>query len=192
MKKKVTKKKEKLDEIKYMKMPSKSKKNGTAGKSKAVTFTQEEVAKEIRIAEDKLRTKYSKLIKELEDEIKRLSPKKKLKNETKMERRIADLEESEKAVTNREHKIAVKEQLLAYGLDKALADYLKDDVDIEELAALVDRIVKSRMKKGGYVPSNHSSDDKVTPEEFKKWSYSRKEKFAQEHPGMYRRLMGKK
>lgn len=159
---------------------------------KPVTFTEDEVNKKIQSAEDKLHTKYSKEIKDLQDQIKKLSPVEKTQAEIDVENRLAALEASEKAVAERERKIAVQEKLSANGLDKALADYIKDDADVDKLATLVDGIVKSRMKANGYVPSDHSSDDKVTPEEFKKWSYSKKEKFVQEHPESYKRLMGKK
>ena len=183
MEENIIKNDEKLDE---------SKADGKDEKDKSVTFTEDEVAKKIQSAEDKLRTKYVKEIKDLEEQVKKLSPVEKTQAEIDVENRLAALEASEKAVAERERKIAVQEKLSGSGLDKALADYLKDDVDVDKLSALVEGIVKSRMKENGYVPSNHSSDDKVTPEEFKKWSYSKKEKFAQEHPESYKRLMGKK
>ncbi len=157
------------------------------------TFTMSKVDydKAIQSAEDKVRGKYSKQIKDLEERIKELSPVEKTQAEIDVENRLAALEASEKAVAERERKIAVQEKLSANGLDKTLADYIKDDADVDKLSTLVEDIVKSRMKANGYVPSDHSSDDKVTPEEFKKWSYSKKEKFAQEHPESYKRLMGK-
>lgn len=198
MEENIIKNDEKLDAIKDnftppgVKKKTESKADGKDEKDKSVTFTEDEVAKKIQSAEDKLRTKYVKEIKDLEEQVKKLSPVEKTQAEIDVENRLAALEASEKAVAERERKIAVQEKLSGSGLDKALADYLKDDVDVDKLSALVEGIVKSRMKENGYVPSNHSSDDKVTPEEFKKWSYSKKEKFAQEHPESYKRLMGKK
>lgn len=157
-----------------------------------VTMSKVDYDKAIQSAEDKVRGKLSKDIRDLQEKIKELSPVQKTQAEIDVENRLAALEASEKAVAERERKIAVQEKLSSSGLDKALADYLKDDVDVDKLSALVDGIVKSRMKDNGYVPSNHSSDDKVTPEEFGKWSYSKKEKYAQEHPESYKRLMSKK
>lgn len=189
---------EKLDAIKDnftppgTKKKTESKADGKDEKDKSVTFTEDEVAKKVQSAEDKLRTKYSKEIKDLQDQIKKLSPVEKTQAEIDVENRLAALEASEKAVAERERKIAVQEKLSANGLDKTLADYIKDDADVDKLSTLVEDIVKSRMKANGYVPSDHSSIDKVTPEEFKKWSYSKKEKFAQEHPESYKRLIGKK
>lgn len=157
-----------------------------------VTMSKVDYDKAIQSAEDKVIEKMSKEIRDLQAKIKELSPVEKTQAEIDVENRLAALEASEKAVAERERKIAIQEKLSDSGLNKALADYIKDDADIDKLSALVDGIVKSRMKANGYVPSDHSSDDKVTPEEFKKWSYSKKEKFAQEHPESYKRLMGKK
>lgn len=157
-----------------------------------VTMSKADYNKAIQSAEDKVRGKAAKEIRDLQAKIKELSPVEKTQAEIDVENRLAALEASEKAVAERERKIAVQEKLSANGLDKTLADYIKDDADVDKLSLLVDGIVKSRMKANGYVPSDHSSDDKITPEEFKKWSYSKKEKFAQEHPESYKRLMGKK
>ena len=148
-----------------------------------VTMSKVDYDKAIQSAEDKVRGKMAKEIRDLQAKIKELSP---------VENRLAALEASEKAVAERERKIAVQEKLSANGLDKTLADYIKDDADVDKLSTLVEDIVKSRMKANGYVPSDHSSDDKVTPEEFAKWSYSKKAEFAQKHPESYARLRSKK
>lgn len=157
-----------------------------------VTMSKEDYNKAIQSAEDKVRGKMSKEIRDLQAKIKELTPIEKTQAEIDVENRLAALEASEKTVAERERKIALQEKLSANGIDKSLADYIKDGADVDKLSALVNSMVKSGMKANGYVPSDHSSDDKVTPEEFKKWSYSKKEKFAQEHPESYKRLMGKK
>lgn len=160
--------------------------------TESVTMSKVDYDKAIQSAEDRVRGKYSKQIKDLEAKVKELSPVEKTQAEIDVENRLAALEASEKAVAERERKIAVQEKLSANGLDKTLADYIKDDVDVDKLSSLVDDIVKSRMKSNGYVPSDHSSDDNVTPEEFAKWTYSQKAEFAQKHPEAYARLRGKK
>ncbi len=157
-----------------------------------VTMSKEVYNKAIQSAEDKVRGKMAKEIRDLQAKIKELTPIEKTQAEIDVENRLAALEASEKAVAERERKIALQEKLSANGIDKSLADYIKDGADVDKLSALVNSMVKSGMKANGYVPSDHSSDDKVTPEEFKKWSYSKKEKFAQEHPESYKRLIGKK
>ena len=160
--------------------------------TEAVTMSKADYDKAIQSAEDKVRGKLSKQIRDLEAKVKELSPVEKTQAEIDVENRLAALEASEKAVAERERKIAVQEKLSANGLDKTLADYIKDDADVDALSSLVEDIVKSRMKASGYVPNDHSSDDKVTPEEFSKWTYSQKAEFAQKQPESYKRLRGKK
>lgn len=157
-----------------------------------VTMSKVDYDKAIQSAEDKVRGKMAKEIRDLQAKIKELSPVEKTQAEIDVENRLAALEASEKAVAEKERKIAVQEKLSENGLDKTLAEYIKDDADVDKLSALVDGIVKSRMKANGYVPSDHGSDDKVTPEEFAKWSYSKKAEFAQKHPESYARLRSKK
>ena len=189
---------ENLDSVKDTKTQSEgrkkteSEKGKTDDKNTPVTYTDDEVAKKIKNAEDELHKKYSKQIEDLEAQIKKLSPVEKSEAEIALEKRIAALEASEKDIADRERKIAVQEKLSANGLDKGLADYLKDDADIDALSSLVDGIIKGRMKENGYKPVDHSSDDKVTPEEFAKWPYSKKAEFAERHPEAYKRLRGKK
>jgi len=161
-------------------------------KETPVTYTEDELAKKIKSAEDELHKKYSKKIEDLEAQIKKLSPVEKSEAEIALEKRIAALEASEKDIADRERKIAVQEKLSANGLDKGLADYLKDDADIDALSSLVDGILKARMKENGYKPVDHSSDDKITPEEFSKWPYSKKAEFAERHPEAYKRLRARK
>lgn len=174
------------------KKKTESEKGKAADNNTPVTYTEDELAKKIKSAEDELHKKYSKQIEDLEAQIKKLSPVEKSEAEIALEKRIAALEKSEKDIADRERKIAVQEKLSANGLDKGLADYLKDNVDVDKLSSLVDGIVKTRMKENGYKPVDHSSDDAVTPEEFNKWPYSKKAEYAERHPESYKRLRGKK
>lgn len=157
-----------------------------------VTMSKADYDKAIQSAEDKVRGKLSKQIRDLEAKVKELSPVEKSQAEIDLENRIAALEASEKAVADRERKIATQEKLSASGLDKTLVDYIKDDADIDALSNIVDEIVKSRMKSSGYVPTDHDSEGKVTQEEFSKMSYSQKVEYSQKHPESFKRFMGKK
>lgn len=157
-----------------------------------VTMSKADYDRAIQSAEDKVRGKLSKQIRDLEAKVKELSPVEKSQAEIDLENRIAALEASEKAVADRERKIATQEKLSASGLDKTLVDYIKDDADIDALSNIVDEIVKSRMKSSGYVPTDHDSEGKVTQEEFSKMSYSQKVEYSQKHPESFKRFMGKK
>ena len=155
-------------------------------------MSKTEYDKAIQSAEDKVRGKMSKTIKELEKKVSELSPVEKTPEQIDLENRLAALEAKEKAVADRERKALIQEQLVNGGLDKGLADYLKDDVDVDALSSLVNEIVKSRLKSNGYVPQDHSSDDKVTPEDFKKMTYTQRVALQTNKPDLFRRLSGKK
>lgn len=160
--------------------------------TESITMSKTEYDKAIQSAEDKVRGKMSKTIKELEKKVSELSPVEKTPDQIDLEKRLAALEAKEKEVADRERKALVQEQLVNGGLDKGLADYLKDDVDIDALSSLVNEIVKSRLKSNGYVPQDHSSDDKVTPEDFKNMTYTQRVALQTNKPDLFRRLSGKK
>lgn len=157
-----------------------------------VTMSKADYEEKIKDAEEKVRNELSNQIKELEEKIKELTPAEKTQAETELENRIAALEASENEIKIQKNKLDMQEKLAAKGLDKELSDYIKDDADVDKLTSLVDGIVKSRMKSNGYVPNDHSSDDKVTIEEFNKWPYSKKAEFAEKYPESYKRLRGRK
>ena len=157
-----------------------------------VTMSKADYDKAIQSAEGKVRGELSKEINTLKEKIKELSPGEKSQAEIDLENRIAALEESERQVQEQKRKLEIQELLSGKNLDKSLVDFLKDDVDVEALSNIIDEIVKSRMKSNSYVPGDHTSDDKVTPEEFKKMSYSEKLELSEKSPELFKRLMAKK
>ena len=158
----------------------------------SVTMSKADFDKAIQSAEDKLRGKYSKEIKELKDKIQELTPVQKSHAEIDLENRIAALEESERNIAAQKRRLDVQENLSNKGVDKALVDYLKDDADVDALVNIIDGIVKSRMKSNGYVPTEHSSDEKVTPEEFNKMTYSQKLELSERSPELFKRLSSRR
>ena len=85
--------------------------NIDVNKDESVTMTKEEYNKAIQSAEDKVRGKLSKQIKELERQVNELKPVEKSQEEIDLEKRIAALKESEKQVAMREQKVAKMEML---------------------------------------------------------------------------------
>ena len=158
----------------------------------SVTMSKADFDKAIQSAEDKLRGKYSKEIKELKDKIQELTPVQKSQAEIDLENSIAALEESERNIAAQKRRLDVQENLSNKGVDKALVDYLKDDADVDALVNIIDGIVKSRMKSNGYVPTEHSSDEKVTLEEFKKMTYSQKLELSERSPELFKRLSSRR
>ena len=153
-----------------------------------VTMSKADYDKAIQSAEDKVRGKYSKEIKELRDKVKELSPAEKSQAEIDLENRIAALEESERNVAAQKKRLEFQENLTNKGLDKSLMEFLKEDADVDGLVNTINDIVKSRMKSNGYVPTNHSSDDSVSQEEFDKMSYDKRVEIYQKNPTLYEKL----
>ena len=157
-----------------------------------VTMSKADYDKAIQSAEDRVRGKYSKEINDLKVKVQELSPVEKSQAEIELENRIAALEESERNIAAQKRKLDFQENLSNKGLDKSLVDFLKDDTDVDALVSVIDKIVKSRMKLNGYVPTEHSSDDNVTPEEYKKMSYSQKLALSEKSPELFKRLSGRR
>lgn len=164
----------------------------TENNADTVTMSKADYNKAIQSAEDRVRGKYSKEINDLKAKVQELSPVEKSQAEIELENRIAALEESERNIAEQRRKLDFQENLSNKGLDKSLVDFLKDDTDVDALVSVIDEIVKSRMKSNGYVPTEHSSDDKVTPEEYKKMSYSEKVALSEKSPELFKRLSGRK
>lgn len=157
-----------------------------------VTMSKLDFDKAVQSAEDKVRGKMSKTIKELEERVTSLTPIEKTNEEIEFESRIEALKASEKEVQSQKRKLDVQEQLSGKGIDRSLIEYIKDDTDIEALSGIIDNIVKSRIKSTGYVPGDHGSDVKMTLEDYNKMGYFEKERFLKEHPEAYKRLTGRK
>ena len=153
----------------------------TEQQTDTITLTQEDLNKRIQSAEDKLRTKYSAKIKALEKQIEEAKPVEKSEQEKDYEERLAKLEAREKAV-------ALNDSLTAKGIDKSIAQYLRDDVNVDELSSFLDSFVTSRNKQNSFVPTGHKSGETMTKEEFKRLSMDAKERLFAESPELYRSL----
>jgi len=154
----------------------------TEQQPETVTLTQEELNKRIQSAEDKLRTKYSKQIKDLEKQIADSKPVEKSEAEKDYEERLAKLEAREKAV-------ALNDALTAKGIDKSIAQFLKSDVDVDALSSYIDTLVTTRNKQNSYVPTGHKSGETMTKDEFRRLGMDAKERLFAENPELYRSLV---
>ena len=184
---------EKLDAIKDNFTPpgAKSKTDSKVdGKDdKPVTYTEDEVSKKIQSAEDKLRTSYSKQIKDLQEQIKKLSPVEKSESEIAIENRLAELEKAQAEVNAQKAFLSLQDTLQGKGIDKSLATYLKADVDVDAFVAAFNNAMKEVTKTTGYVPDSHNAGDKITAEEFRNWSYDQKAELYTKNPTLYQKLV---
>ncbi len=160
----------------------------TGSENENITLTADELAKRIQSETDKVRTKYSKEIKELKAKIEELTPEQKSQTEIDLENRLKALEEKER-------KIAINESLTAQGLSTEFSSYLKDDTNIDTFSkffkGIIDNEVSKRVKNDNYKPGDHKSGDSITKEEFAKMGYGERVKLFNENPDLYKYLSGK-
>ena len=148
-----------------------------------ITMSKDDYAKAIQSAEDKLRTNYSKQIKELQEQISKLTPKEKSQSEIDFENRLKALEQKEK-------KMQLYETLQSKNIDKSLADYLKDDVDIDKFSTVFENLVNSKITSTGYKPTGHPNNETISKDKWQKMNYSEKQEFYNSNPELAKKLMG--
>ena len=150
-----------------------------------VTMSKADYEKSIQSAEDRLRTKYSKQIKDLEDKVATLTPIEKSENELALEKRLAEVESKEK-------RLNLIDTLVSKNLDKGMADYLKDDADIDSFEKVISSMVNNRLVATGYKPTNHQNNESISKDAWKKMSYSEKQEIFRTNPELAKQLMAKK
>lgn len=126
------------------------------------------VNKVIQSATDKVRTEYSKKIKDLESKL----PVEPTEEEKALQERIKALEEREKAIAQKEYMTTVQSKLKDKGLNEQLAEYLNVQgvKDLETYIEEVAKVVGSQMQE--YKPKAHEGNStKITKEQFSKMSY---------------------
>lgn len=165
--------------------------NTNSNAAEPLTMTQEEFNKAIQSAEDKLRTKYSKEIKSLQDKVKELSPVQKSEGELELEKRLAELEDKQREVDEREKILKLQAALQKASLDVGMADYIKPDTDIEQFASAINAIVDSRVKSAGFQPSGHANNQGMTKEKWSNLRYSEKAKFMETNPELAKTFLKK-
>lgn len=153
-----------------------------------ITMSKADYNKAIQSAEDKLRTSYSKKIKELEDKVAALTPPEKTDAERDFEQRLADLERKEKENEEKSRVLSLKASLQSHNLDGDMADYLKADVDADAFSAAIEKAISARVAASGYKPTGHQNNQPVTKEQFNKMSYDERVELYNRSPELYKRF----
>lgn len=148
-----------------------------------ITISKSDYAKAIQSAEDKLRTKYSADIKALKDKIAELTPKQKSDAEI-------DFENRSKALEAKEKKIALLEKLNTKNMDSSIADFLKDDVDVDSFNTVIENLVNARIEKSGYKPTGHMNNESISKEKWASMNISQRTEFYNSNPELAKKLMG--
>ena len=152
----------------------------TNEQEETITMSKTDYDKAIQSAEDKLRTTYSLKIKDLESKL----PKDETDEEKNYKQRLAALEQKEK-------RIAMQESLAKNKLDNSLADYLKDDADIDSFNTTIDTLVKQRITDAGFKPTGHTNNTEISKDQWHKMTYSQKQDFYNQNPELAKKFMGK-
>lgn len=147
------------------------------------------VQKLLQSHEDRIRTDYSKKLKDAETELAKYKPKEQTDAEKALEERIAALEAKEQELANKEKAMTIAEKLKSKELPEDLAKYL--NVTDDNIDSTIDEVAKMF---GGYFldntnkPTNHNTNKGISKAEFKKMSYAQRAKIYQENPQLYEAL----
>lgn len=162
--------------------------NSNNNAEETVTMSRGDFDKAIQSAEDRVRTKYSKDIKALEEKIATLTPPAKTAEETAAEQRLADLGRREKEIEAREKATALRASLQAHNIDMDIADYLTPDVDVEAFGSKIEKLVASRLAADGYKPIGHQTSQPISKSDYDKMSYDEKVELYKRDPEGWKRL----
>lgn len=156
-----------------------------------MNLTEEQLAnvqKLLQSHEDRIRTDYSKKLKDAETELAKYKPKEQTDAEKALESRIAALEAKEQELANKEKAMTIASKLKEHELPEDLAKFLNvtDDMDstIDEVAKMFGGYFLDKTNK----PTNHNTNKGISKAEFKKMSYTERAKIFQDNPQLYEAL----
>lgn len=155
-------------------------------------LTQEQieaVTKLVQSETDKVRTDYSKKLKDVQTELDQYKPTEKSDAEKALEERIANLEAKEKEIASKERAMTIADKLKAKGLPGELAQYLNFGEDIDGAIDKVGDTLGNYFLGHVSNPSgNHTTNKGITKADFAKMSYSERAKLFQENNELYKAL----
>lgn len=129
------------------------------------------VDKEIQSSNDRIRTEYSKKLKELEQ----YKPIEKSAEQIELETLKKELADTKFSKT-----------LKDIGVDDSLAKFIKSDCDIEELGTFIKGFAQAQKD---FVPNNmNQNDSSITKEQFKIMNYQQKAELYEKSPELFQLL----
>lgn len=156
-----------------------------------MNLTEEQLAnvqRYVQSHEDRIRTDYSKRLKDANDELMKYKPVEKSDSEKALEERLSALEAKEKELANKEKAMTIADKLKEKELPTELAKYLNigDDVDttLDELGTMFGNYFLNGSNK----PGNHNTNKGITKQDFKQMSYAERAKLFRENPALYQTL----
>ena len=147
-----------------------------------------QVQKYVQSREDRVRTDYSTKLKDVNNELAKYKPVEKSETEIQLEERIKALELKEQEIANRERAMKISSKLNEKGLPSELAKYLNLGEDIDKSIDEVGNAVNNYFLNAGNKPTNHSKQQSITKEQFRKMSYMERSQLLDTNPELYKAL----
>lgn len=146
----------------------------------------EVVQKFVQSETDKVRTDYSAKLKTVNDELIKYKPVEKSDAEKALDERLKALEDRENQLVQKEKQEKVSKKLGEFGLPTELANYLNvdDDETLDKIGASMNALLLNNSNQ----PTNHTKQQGVTKEQFKKFSYAERVNLANQNPELYKML----
>lgn len=147
-----------------------------------------DVQKLVQSREDRIRTDYSKRLKDANDELARYKPKEKSEEEKVFEERISLLESREKEIAEKERAMQIADKLKEKGIPAEFAQYLKIGEDMEKDIESIGAAFGGLFLSNGNKPGNHVVNQGITKDDFKRMNYPERAKLFQEDNRLYKIL----
>lgn len=147
-----------------------------------------EVQKLLQSHEDRIRTDYSKKLKDANDELAKYKPVEKSDEEKALEERVATLEAKERELAERERAMTIANKLKEKELPVDLAKYLNVGEDIDATIEELGTVFGNYFLEGSNKPTNHNTYKGLTKKDFVQMSYGERAKLYAENPTLYSAL----
>lgn len=147
-----------------------------------------EVQKLLQSHEDRIRTDYSKKLKDANDELAKYKPVEKSDEEKALEERVATLEAKERELAEREKAMTIANKLKEKELPVDLAKYLNVGEDIDATIEELGTVFGNYFLEGSNKPTNHNTYKGLTKKDFVQMSYGERAKLYAENPTLYSAL----
>lgn len=153
--------------------------------------SKEDLNKSIQRECDKIRTNYSKKLKDANDELNKYKPVEKSPEQVEMEKRLKVLEDKEKEVAKKEKVLNVSNKLKEQGLPEQLAKYLSgvEDDKVETEIGSLKELFNNAQINNGFKPEQHKSkEDSITKEQFQKMGVMDRMNLFKTNEELYKKL----
>lgn len=145
-----------------------------------LTDEQEELVKKFQqSAEDRIRTDYSKRLKDAQSELEKLKPVEKTEEQKEIERLKAELNTAN-----------FNKSLKDMGVSDDMAKYLRHDIDMTEFKTFYDGFRAKQSQGNDFVPNdtNINLGGGITKEQFSKMGIEERTKLYNTNPELYEQL----